>query len=250
MPSWRDYVNIEGRELTSDDLREAINILGNVANKRLKRMANSKKYGSIEHPYAVEPEEQLKGEEYISGVRKFEYVKKADLDQYRKVDLVGMYHRALHFLKSRFGGIQQIEKNYREFQEQRERASAAARGHKYTKKEIRQRNIMRKQKDTRREDRSGFRNEYAELQGWLKSWKIYNRMIDMGAYAPTTQDSSQVQNIVQAAVIDGVSKGYDDEQLMEYAKKQLGLDYEAAILKDEDDEGISTSTLISMGASD
>lgn len=229
MASYRDWMLIENpNELDERQLREAIKSMGRAANKRLKRMEEADVYFGEE-----------KGENTTSGVRRFSVRGKSF------GDLKNEFKRVRNFLSNPQSSLSGMWSALKEVKRKWGRSP--------TKKMRKDFSKMEKQKKKLGKAMETKLTRYDELRRWRKTWNIYNRLIEEGIWAPTEQDSNQVREIVYAQIASADIDDLDEDVIWKNVLEKMQYDYEAAqnaLEEESDNSDISTSSLISMGASD
>ena len=181
------------------DLAKVVRTLGDVANKRLKRMEGKGiKYG------------EYTGESTISGVRKFSTASKS------VGELRAEYKRVTNFLKAEQSSLTGMKKVYKRFIKELSDV-----GTEYVnRKDLRDTEKMTKQLKSRGND------FYATLNNWRELWNMYNRLIEDGLYAPSNYDSNQVQKTIYTLIADN-SYYLSEDEIYEKIKEQLNNEYES-----------------------
>lgn len=229
MASYRDYLEMEPKDFTPKKLREATSSLLSVANKRLRRME--------EHDIDFG---DTSGDNTIAGVKRFSIRGKDDEEVARE------FKRVRNFLLSKQSSITGLKETYNEFIQQ----YSELRG-----KDKKDFNKMRKNR-ARSGDYSYIEHDiYDELRAWTRTWKLYNRLVNEGKYAPSSSDSNQVRNIVYSIAYSSIDESFDDnfDKLFEQAIEKINSDYESSknqeMTETEENIPYDTSSFV-FGSSD
>lgn len=230
MASYRDWMLIDNpNELDESKLKEAIKRMGNVANKRLKRMANA----------GVNFGEET-GEKATAGVTRFS-IRGKNLSE-----LKNEFKRVRNFLSDPQSSLTGMWRTLKEVKRKWGKAP--------TKKMRQDFSKMEKQKKKLGKAMESKLTRYDELKRWRETWTYYNRLIQEGIWAPTEQDSNQIREIVYTQVSNSDINNLDESTTWRNILEKMKNDYEQAQIalqeEEEEDDTISTSSLISMGESD
>lgn len=237
--SYKDWMNIDNpNDISERDLRKAVSQMSSAANKRLRRFEKAGiNYSS------------LMGEDTISGVRKFG-VKGKTYD-----DVKNEFKRVRNFLSSPQSSLSGMAKAYRDFENHVKEITGNKIYHRLNRKETKEYEKMMKQKKAGNVSEPTKRmSRYEKLKRWRDTWDYYNKLVEEGYYAPSSQDSNQVRDAILAQVYTRYETDLSDEETWENIKRDLTNLYESSVEQDInisiDSGGLSTSSFFSMGESD
>ena len=237
MATYKDWMLIENpNSLDEQQLKQAIQSMGNAANKRLKRMENRDIYFGSDI-----------GSDTTSGVKRFG-VKGKDL-----AGLKREFKRVRNFLNNPQSSITGMYETYKKFREEvvkgRKRRGGLPDDDKAEKSSDYRK--MRKQKSTSALETDRRSNKWEELRQWRKLWDYYNKLVENKEYAPSQYDSTQVRNTIMSIVYDQSVQNLSDEETYERIVSEISQEYEV-LKKNEEfaNSDISTSSFFSMGESD
>ena len=127
--------------------------------------------------------------------------------------------------------------------------------HRLNKRETKEYKKMMKQKETGNVSEPNKRlSRYEKLKRWRDTWDYYNKLVEEGYYAPSTQDSSQVRDAILAQVYTKYETDLSDEETWNNIKRDLTRLYESSVENDInisiDSGGLTASSFFSIGESD
>lgn len=230
MASYKDWFNIENPNLLNErSLRKAISSMGSAANKRLRRMEEKGiNFGEDEGPNTS------------AGVKRFS-VRGKSLDELKRE-----FRRVRNFLSDPQSSLTGMWKALKEVKRKW--------GKQPTKKMRKDFFKMEKQKKKLGKAMEYRLTKYDELRRWRETWKYYNRLINEGIWAPTEQDSNQIREIVYTQVSNSDIDSINENEIWKNILNKMKNDYEQAQIalqnEEEEDDTISTSSLLSVGGSD
>lgn len=235
MASYRDYLTITNpNSMDMKELRKAVSTMAAVANKRLKRMEGAPT------PIMFGREQ---GANTISGVNKFGVKGKTDDEVIRE------FKRVRGFLSQEQSSLTGMKKVLKEF---KETIHKRVKQKRMSRKDKRDYEKMVKQKASAGMGKPIGKSIWEELSDWRKTWDYYNKMVDSNDYIPDARDSNQVKEIVMTMVNDQIVYEWSEEETYKRILEAVKEDYEQSQEKKkaEDENDVSTSSLISMGSSD
>lgn len=220
MASYKEFLNIDNpNRMGLKELKQAVLTMASAANKRLRNFAK--------HDISYGGES---GDDVIAGVKRFSVAGKD------KEALEKEYKRVRNYLVEPQSSITGMKKAFREFKKRIRQGIRDKSGKVRTRKDKKDFQIMNKQKKSSNLSNDTTLTELQELKQWRETWTYYNRLVEMGYYAPTSQDSNQVRNIILAIVKTKNIDNMSEDEAWDMLTTVIREDYESKIREDLENE--------------